>query len=342
MAKQPGPARADRRLALRGAAAGLLASSTAGLWPLRALAQSGTRGDAANWPERPVRLVVPYAAGGSADTLGRLVAAHLQTAFKQPFVVDNRAGGGGSIGSHAVAKAPPDGYTLVVSGIGSHVIAPVETKAYNPVTDFTHIAMFGGPPTAVCVHPSLGVRSVAELVAYARRSKDGVSWGSPGQGTHAHLLGELFWRTVNGANTHISYKGAAPAIADLVGGQIPAAFTTFTTANGQIRAGRIQCLAITAERRLAEYPALPTFAELGYPKLTATTWFSLSGPAGLPPAIVDKLNAEVRRGLQTPAARKTLAQEAIETQDWDPATFAAYVRSEVDRWQPLALAVARK
>ena len=224
--------RGDRRTVLR-AAAGVFGTWGAGLLPAVVRAQQATRpvdAATANWPERTVRVVVPYAAGGSADTLGRLVAGHLQTVFKQPFVIDNRAGAGGTIGSHQVAKSPPDGYTLVVSGIGSHVIAPVQTKAYNPVTDFTHIAMFGGPPSVLAVHPSLGVNDVRELVAYAKQHKDGVSWGSPGSGTHAHLLGELFWRAAGGSNTHISYKGAAPAIADLVAGQIPVTFSTFTSA----------------------------------------------------------------------------------------------------------------
>jgi tripartite-type tricarboxylate transporter receptor subunit TctC len=309
---------------------------------LLAAGPAGAQQTAAGWPNRPVRVVVPYAAGGSADTLGRLVAAHLSTVFGQPFVIDNRGGAGGTIGSHLVAKSAPDGYTLVVSGIGSHVIAPAETKAYNPVTDFTHIAMFGGPPTVLAIHPSLPANDLRELVTYSRQNRNGVSWGSPGGGTHAHLLGEMFWRAVGGYNTHISYKGAAPAIADLVAGQLPATFTTFTSANAHIQAGKIKALALTAEARLPDYPSLPTFAELGYPALTAMTWFSLSGPPGLPATIVEKLNAEVRRGLKTPNARKILAQEAIETRDWDAATFTAYLRSEVDRWQPLALAASRK
>ncbi|HYF18020.1 MAG TPA: tripartite tricarboxylate transporter substrate binding protein [Ramlibacter sp.] len=322
-----------RRAVLRGAALGALGSLGAAWIARPARAQSA-------WPERPVRIVVPYAPGGSADTLGRLVALQLQNTLRQPFVTDNRAGAGGTVGSQQVSKAAPDGYTLVVSGIGSHVIAPVESKAYNPVTDFTHIAMLGGPPTALAVHPSVPASNLRELIAHLQREKD-VSWGSSGQGTHAHLLGELFWRTAGIAHTHIPYKGGSPAIADLVGGQIPAAFTTFTSANAQIQAGRLKCLAITAESRLPDYPSLPTFAEQGYGRLTAMTWFSLSGPPGMPAAIVDRLNAEVRRALRTEAARKVLVQEAIETRDWDPATFTNYVRSEVERWQPLVASLRR-
>jgi tripartite-type tricarboxylate transporter receptor subunit TctC len=333
-----------RRAVLRRAGALAVGSMGAAWIAAPARAQAPQRaGDAAvaNWPDKPVRIVIPYAPGGSADTLGRLVSLHLQTAFRQPFVMDNRAGAGGTVGSQQVSKAAPDGYTLVVSGIGSHVIAPVESKAYNPVTDFTHIAMFGGPPTALAVHPSVPANNLRELIAWVRQQKEGISWGSSGQGTHAHLLGELFWRTAGVSHTHIPYKGGSPAIADLAGNQVPAAFTTFTSANAQIQAGRIKCLAITAEARLPEQPSLPTFAEQGFRQLTAMTWFSLSGPPGLPAPIVERLNAEVRRALKTDAARKVLAQEAIETRDWDAATFTNYVKSEVERWQPLVLAVRR-
>ena len=334
----------ERRTVLRAAAGTLIWLCAGTLLPTLAAAQQRTMDAAAvaAWPDRPVKLVVPYAPGGSADTLGRLVGQHLSTVFKQPFVVENRAGAGGMIGSQQVAKAAPDGYTLVVSGIGSHVIAPAENKTYNPVTDFTHIAMFGGPPSALAVHPSLGVNNIRELVAYARSHKEGVSWGSPGQGTHAHLLGELFWRAAGGANTHISYKGAGPAMADLVAGQIPMSFSTFTSVNAHVNAGKVKALAVTSEARLPDYPNLPTFTELGFPQVTGTTWFSLSGPAGMPSALVDKLNAEVRRALKTDAARQMLAKESIETKDWDAATFTAFVKKEVEKWTPLAQAVSTK
>ena len=289
----------------------------------------------ADWPAKAVKVVVPYAPGGTADTLGRLISQHLQAAFKQSFVVDNRAGAGGVIGSQQVAKSPPDGYTLVISGIGSHVIAPVETKAFNPMADFTHIALLGGPPLVLVVHPSLPVATLKELIAHVQRSKEGLSWGSPGQGTHGHLIGELFAQAAKLSQTHIGYKGAGPALADLLGGQIPAAVVTLTSANAHMKAGKIKALAVTAEQRLAEYPDVPTFAELGYPGLTAITWFSLSGPAGMPAGLVDKINAEVRRGLKSPALQRQLALESIESKDWDAATFTRFVRSEIDRWQPL-------
>ena len=295
----------------------------------------------ADWPSRPVKVVVPFSPGGSADTLGRLISAYLQSVYKQPFIVDNRAGAGGLIGSQLVAKAAPDGYTLVVSGIASHVIAPVETKTFDPIADFTHIALLGGPPLVLVVNPSMQVKTVKELVAKVKASKDGLSWGSPGNGTHANLIGKLFAQAADIQETHIGYKGSSPALADLVGGQIPAAFMTLTSANAQIKAGNIIALAITTDHRLPEYPQVPTFTEAGYPGLEAFTWFSLSGPAGMAPDLVDKINAEVRRGLKTDALQKQLALELMQTKDWDVQTFNKFVKSEIDRWQPIVRSIQK-
>lgn len=294
----------------------------------------------AEWPTQTVRLVVPYAAGGSSDTLGRLMAQHLQTAFKQSFVVENRGGGGGTIGSKLVSQAPPTGYALVISGIGSHVIAPVENKAIDPMADFTHIAMLGGPPAVLVVHPSVPATNLKEFIAYAQQAKGGLSWGSSGQGSHAHLIGELFARQAKFAQTHIGYKGGNPAMADLMGGQIPAAIVTYTSASSAIKAGKVKALALTSAKRLPASPDTPTFQEQGYPELVATTWFSLSGPSGMAPELVNRINAEVRRGLETEAMQKQFQLEGIEAPSWDAATFQRYMRSELDRWVPLVRMVA--
>lgn len=294
-----------------------------------------------DWPSKPVRVVVPYAPGGSSDTLGRLIAQQLQANLKQTVVVDNKAGGGGTIGSGMVAKLPPDGYSLVVSGIGSHVIAPVETKVFNPMSDFTHIALLGGPPLALVVHPSVPANTVPEFIAYAKQLKEGLSWGSPGQGTHGHLVGELLAKQAQYAQTHINYKGAGPAVTDLLSGQILAAVMTYSSANAFVKNGRLKALATTASKRLADIPNVPTFAELGYPGLTSITWFALSGPPGMPPALVARINEEVRRGLKTEAAQKQLAIESMETQDWDAATFTRYVSSEIERWTPLVQSIKK-
>lgn len=294
-----------------------------------ALAQNTATAD---WPSKTVRIIVPYAPGGSSDTLGRAIAQQLQLALKQNFVVENRAGGGGMIGSSQVSKAAPDGYTLVVSGIGSHVIAPADNKVYNPVTDFTHIAILGGPPLVLAVNAAVPVRNVQEFIAYSQGLKGGLSWGSPGQGTHGHIVGALFASKAKYDQTHISYKGAGPAVADLISGQIPAAVMTYSSANAHISSGKLRGLATTSSKRVSDNPNIPTFAELGYPELTSTTWFSLSGPPGMPADLVQKINLEVRKGMQTPTIQKQLALESMETQDWDANKFTSYLVSEVDKW----------
>ena len=306
----------------------------AALSPLAATAQ-------ADWPSKPIRLVVPYAPGGSSDTLGRAIGRHLSEAFKQTVVIENKAGAGGTIGSQLVAKAAPDGYTLVISGIGSHVIAPIESPGtFDPVKDFSHIALLGGPPLALVVNAEQPIRDVKGFIAHVAAQPQGLSWGSPGQGTHGYLVGELFRIATKLNMVHISYKGAGPAVADLLGNQIPAAFMTLSSANAHINSGRLRLLALTSPTRLPEYADVPTFAELGYPALTGTTWFSLSGPPGMPVALVDKINAEVRRGLQTPAIRAQLALESMVSGDYDPATFTRFVAAENARWTPAVRSLA--
>ena len=312
---------------------------------LAALAFGGlqpARAQVADWPQKPIRIVVPYAPGGSADTLGRLIAKHLGEAFKQTVVVENKAGAGGLIGSQLVAKAAPDGYTLVVSGIGSHVIAPVDqTAGFDPMKDFSHIALLAGPPLAVVVNAELPVKDLAGLVSYVRTNPQGLSWGSPGQGTHGHLTGELFRTQARLNMVHIAYKGAGPAVADLIANQIPAAFMTLSSANAHVQTGKLRLLATSAAKRVAEFPNAPTLAELGYPGLTGITWFALSGPAGMPPALVDKINAEVRRGMQTAAVKAVLQAESMETIDLDPAGFTRYMQSEIERWTPAVKSVEK-
>lgn len=311
---------------LLGAIAGLIAF---GSGPVAAQTQPA-------WPQRAVKIVVPYAAGGTADTLGRLMADYLTTALKQPFIIDNKGGAGGTLGSLQVAKATPDGYTLLLSGIGSHVIAPVQLgNGMDPLKDFTHIALLGGPPSALVVNADLPVKDIKGFIAYVAASPKGLSWGSPGLGTHAQLIGELFAATNKLNMVHIGYKGAGPAVMDLLGGQIQAGFMTLRSAATHIQSGKLRVLAVTSAKRLKDYPDVPTFAELGYPKLTAITWFSLSGPAGMPKNISTKLNLEVRNGLRSPLIKQQLAIEDMETQDLDVDAFKQFFRSEIVLWSPL-------
>ncbi len=293
-----------------------------------------------NWPTRAVKVVVPYSPGGSADTLGRLVTTGLTEAFKQPFVIENRGGAGGIIGSQMVAKSPADGYTLVISGIGSHIIAPAENpKSFDPVNDFTHIAILGGPPIALAINASLPINDLKGFMDYASKQNGGLSWGSPGKGTHGYLIGESFQAATKIRLEHVGYKGAAPAMTDLIAGHISASFTTLSTASPHIQAGRLKLIATTGSKRLKDFPSTPTFAELGFPKLTSTTWFSLSGPAGMPKALVDRINLEVRKIMHSTHVSEQLSKVSMETFDWDVPKFNLYFGSELKRWAPMVSAV---
>jgi tripartite-type tricarboxylate transporter receptor subunit TctC len=298
---------------------------------VQAAAQSVAPGTA--WPTRPVRVVVPFAPGGSADTLGRLVAARLSESLGQSFPVENRAGAGGVLGSEFVARSAPDGYTLLVSGVASHAIAPALGKVpFDPIRDFTHIALFGGPPAVLAVHPSMPVRDLKSFIAFAKARPGQIFYGSPGNGTLGHLLAELFSRNAGIDIRHVPYKGAALAVVDVIGGHIHAVSTTLATAGPQIRAGRLRALAMSAAERLSEYPDVPTFRELGHPQLTATVWFSLSGPAGLPADIATRLNGEVRRALQHSEVRALMRAEGMEAGALEVKPFNAFMVSEIERW----------
>jgi tripartite-type tricarboxylate transporter receptor subunit TctC len=299
---------------------------------------------AQDWPTRPVRIVAPFAAGGSADTLGRIVAERLSEQLKQNFVVENRGGAGGVIGSAQVANADPDGYTFVISGIASHVIAPVinPSVGFDPIKSFTHVAYIGGPPIVLIAHPSLGVRTLKDLVAKAKGSQDARAYVSPGSGTLGNLVAEYWGRKEGLKLEHVPYKGAAQAVTDLIAGHVKLGSMTWTTAHSQIRAGNVVPIAVSAARRIPEFPDVPTFKELGYDDLVATTWFSFSGPADLPRDITNKANKEVIAALETPEARKKLAQEAMETEKMSPEEFTRFVESEIGRWGPIAKEVINR
>ena len=305
---------------------------------------SGALAAAAAWPQqypvRSVRIIAPFAPGGSADTLGRIAATKLTESLGQSFIVENRPGAGGMLGSELVSKSPPDGYTLVVSGVASHVIAPAlaAKPPFDPVRDFTHIALFGGPPAVLGVHPSLPVKDLKAFVALARSRPHELSYGSPGIGTQGHLMAEIFRQRAKIDIVHVPYKGAAIAMVDIVAGNIHAVSTTLTTASTQIRAGRVRALALSSEKRLADYPGIPTFRELGYRDVAGTVWFSLSGPAGMPADVVDRLNAEVRKILQLPDVRARLRPDGIEPNALDPKAFTNYMIAEVKRWEPVVRA----
>jgi tripartite-type tricarboxylate transporter receptor subunit TctC len=292
---------------------------------------------AADWPVKPVRIVVPYAAGGATDLLGRIFAEHLTAALGQQFFVENRAGGGGLPGSEAVARAEPDGYTLMIAGLPSHVLAPPMNKStlFDPVKSFTHIAYLGGPPGNFVVHPTLGVKTFAEFLSRAKSEANGIQYVSPGTGTAGNILAEYFAAKAKVNLMHVSYRGGGAAILDLVAGHVKMGSMTVSTTIEHIRAGTLLPIAVSSAERLPELPNVPTFRELGYPDLVATTWFTLSGPPGLPPEIVEKLNQAVNAGLRQPEVQKRLRQEIVETRPMTPEEVTQFMKREVEKWVPV-------
>jgi tripartite-type tricarboxylate transporter receptor subunit TctC len=293
------------------------------------------------WPSRMVKFVAPFAAGGTSDTLGRIAAEHLRAKLHQQFYVENRVGAGGMIGSHEVAVAEPDGYTFVISGIASHVFAPAFSRnpSYDGLRDFTHVAYLGGPPVVLVAHPSLGAHSFKDFLDLARRAPEGLNYVSSGVGTHGFLFAEDMARREHFKLTHVPYKGSNPAVLDLIAGHVKIGAMAWSSAVEQIRAGNVQALGVSSQDRLAGFPDVPTFKELGYPDLIAATWFSLSGPSKLPSEISHRLNAAVVEVMREPEVQKQLAQDGIEIKALTPEELTKFVQSETARWAPVAKAI---
>jgi tripartite-type tricarboxylate transporter receptor subunit TctC len=302
-----------------------------------ALALPSAGAGAADWPTRPVRVIVPFAAGGAADALGRLYADALSAAFGKQFIIENRTGGGGLIAAEAVARAAPDGYTLIVSGIPIQVLAPAMNKntGYDPMRDFTHIAYFGGTPNVLVVHPALGVKTYRDFVALARARTDSIDYVSAGVGTMGNWVAEYLAAAQSIKLTHVAYKGGAAALLDLLAGHVKVGMLSWSSVAEHIRAGALIPLAVTSAERVPYLADIPTLRELGHPDFVATTWFSLSGPAGLPADIVDKINREVVKAADRPQVKKQIEQDAIETRPMTAAQVTQFSQSEIDRWTPL-------
>jgi tripartite-type tricarboxylate transporter receptor subunit TctC len=290
---------------------------------------------AAEWPSKPVRVVVPFAAGGAADAFGRLYVDALSAAFGKQFYVENRVGGGGLVGTETVARAEPDGLTLMVSGIPTHVLGPAMNKnvGFDPMRDFTHIAYFGGTPNVLVVHPSLNVKSYADFLALARGS-DGLEYVSAGFGTMGNWVAEYLAAKENIKLVHVAYKGGAQALLDLLAGHVKIGMLTWSNVGEHVRAGRLVPLAVTSAQRLPYVPTVPTLREIGH-DFVATAWYSLSGPAGLPTDIVASLNREVVKAADRPQVKRQIEQDAIETKAMSPAEVTRFMQSEIDRWTPM-------
>ncbi|HEY4405354.1 MAG TPA: tripartite tricarboxylate transporter substrate binding protein [Xanthobacteraceae bacterium] len=298
----------------------------------------GAVAQAQEWPRKPVRIVSPFAAGGSSDTMGRIVAENLSQRMHQQFYVENRGGAGGLIGSALVANAPPDGYTFLISSIGTHVIAPATSAnpGYDPITSFTHVAFVGGPPTVIAVNPALGVRSLAELLALLKRRGEALPYVSPGPGTIGNLIAEYWAERESVKLSHVAYKGSGQAITDLIAGHVQMGSMTWTAALGQMQAKTIIPLAVSSTRRMPEFPEVPTLKELGYPDLAVTTWFGFAAPAGLSPEITLRMNQEIGNALDAPAVKDRLIAEGFELEKMSPQELTGFVRAGLDRWGPLA------
>ena len=291
---------------------------------------------AQEWPNRPVKVIVPFAAAGTTDRMGRLIAEELSKAFKQQFYVENRAGGGGVIGAAQVAHADPDGYTLMIGGYGPHIFAPATTGnlGYDPLADFTHIAMIGGESFIIVANPALGVRSFAELVELARTRTAPLNMASPGQATLGALVVEQLMRKPGLLPTlnHVPYRGGGPVMTDLLGNHVPVACITLSAAIEHIHAGTLVPLALISTESVAALNNVPTIVELGHPDIGGAIWSWLAGPKQLPAPMVTRLNQEVRRALQTPELKQRFERDLFLSMDADPTTLNAFIAGELKRW----------
>ena len=319
-----------------------IALTAIGLIAFPASAQTG-------WPTKPVRIVVPFAPGGTTDILARAVAPELGKAFGQPFVVDNRAGAGGNVGADLVAKSPADGYTLLMGTVGTHGInkALYSKMPFDPQKDFAPITLVAGVPNVMVMNTEkaakMGIHNVADFVKYAKANPGKLSMASSGNGTSIHLAGELFKSQTGIFMTHIPYRGSGPALLDMVGGSVDVMFDNLPSAMPQIKGGKLKAFAVTSAERSSAMPELPTVAEAGKLKgFEASSWFGLLAPAGTPPDIVNRIQQEVAKALATPAIKeKMLAQGAIPSGN-TPQQFAQLIDAEISKWAQVVKASGAK
>jgi len=278
--------------------------------------------------------VVPYPAGGPLDTVARLLGQKVSESVKQPVVVDNKPGAGGNIGADAVAKSPADGYTILMGAVATHAINPTlyASIPYDPVRDFIPVTQVASTPNVLVVNPSVPATNVREFIAFAKANPGMLNFGSGSTGSAGHLAGELFKAQAGVEMTHVPYKGAAPAMNDLIGGQIQLMFDNLASALGQVRAGRVKALAVTTAKRTALAPELPTIAESGLPGFDINTWFGIFVPASTPREVVDRLHSEFTRALATPDIRDKMLALGAEPVRNRPEEFAAYIRTEADKY----------
>jgi tripartite-type tricarboxylate transporter receptor subunit TctC len=297
-------------------------------------------GRAAEWPTRPIRLIIPFGPAGVADLLGRVVAEHLQSELKQTVIVENRGGASGLPAAVQVARSEPDGYTLLLSGLATNVIAAAvsSTPGFDTLRDFTHIAYLGGPPVGWIAAPSTEIRSVDDVLRLAREGKL-AGYASSGTGTLGHLVTEYVIQKTGTPMTHIPYNTAV--FTDLVAGRVPIASYAWSSIVGQVNGGAVRAIAVSSETRLPDFADVPTFKELGY-DLVARTWFAISGPKGMPAEIVERLNKEVIRMMQGPTLRERLRHQSVDVKPMTPEELTRHFEAEVLQWTPIARSASAK
>jgi tripartite-type tricarboxylate transporter receptor subunit TctC len=286
------------------------------------------------YPTKPIRMILPYPPGGGSDTIMRPFVQYLSERLGQQIVVDNRGGGGGSIGMEAVARAAPDGYTILTALTAQLAVNPAMYKSlpYDPIKDFAPITLFADGPYLLVVSPSLPVKSVMELVEYARKNPDKISYASSGNGSGGHLAAELLKSMTGVKMVHIPYKGGGPALTGLLSGEAQVLFAPYASARGHIKDGRIRALGVTTARRPKAIPDIPTIAEAGVPGYNTGVWYALLAPAGTPRAIIDRLHRETVAVLNKPEFNKLLVEQAIDPIGNTPEELAKFIKDDLDKW----------
>jgi tripartite-type tricarboxylate transporter receptor subunit TctC len=298
----------------------------------------------AEYPDKPVKIIVPYPPAGTTDILARLIAQRLTERMKQPFVIENRPGAGGAIGSLAVAKSPADGYTLVMATVNSHGInsALFKNLPYDAVKDFAPITIVGNTPNVLVVNPSVPAKNLAELLALARAKPGSLNFGSTSQGGSPHMSGELLKSMTQVDIAHIPYKGAGPMLIDLIGGQVQMGFDNLPSSIGHIRSGKIRAIAVTTAKRFPGAPEIPTMAESGVPGYEVSAWFGLLGPAGTPKPVIDALYTNIAAILKQPEVVKQLFDLGAEPGGNTPEAYARQIAADVEKWKKVVAATGVK
>lgn len=295
------------------------------------------------YPERPIRFIVPFPPGGGNDVVGRIVAQKLNDGFGVPVVVDNRGGAGGTIGTDITAKAPPDGYTMLVNNISVAVNATLYPRLpYDTLKDLAPVSLLGRQPNVLVSHPAVPVNSVKDVIALARAKPGSVIYASGGVGTAGHLATELFMLMTKTEMTHVPYKGLGPALLDVIGGRVQLLVTTMASGLPHMKSGKLKPLAVTTAVRSPFFPALPTMAEAGVPGYEFSTWYGLLVPGRTPKAVVDRLNAETVKALGSPSLKEQFVGQGLEATGSTPAEFGAYLQSEVAKWAKVVKASGAK